>query len=120
MAANRAGLTQALALMKEFQVLGIVQIIAVPVLLIIALSVRFAGNSRPLNIVDYSKVSNAAALHRWAGDRLFVLPAAFAAAGIQSLRQPSWALPLLGATTLLVILVCVYLAVGARKFQGTR
>jgi hypothetical protein len=48
--------------------------IATPILLAIALAVRFAGNEKILNIVDYSRVSNIARLHRWADNRLLLLP----------------------------------------------
>ena len=119
-AAALPGLTQVLALMGNFQILAIVQFIAVPVLLVVALAVRFAGNSKPLNIVNYATVKDTAALHRWAGNRLFILPLAFAIAGVVSLKDPALALPLLGATTLLVIGLCVYLAIGSRKFESTR
>jgi uncharacterized protein (UPF0261 family) len=106
--------------MSKFQILAIVQLIAVPVLLVVTLAVRFAGNSKPLNIVNYANVKDIPGLHRWAGNRLFVLPIAFAAAGIVSLKHPALGLPLLGATTLLVIGLCVFLAIGASKFESTR
>ncbi|KAB2900277.1 MAG: hypothetical protein F9K31_05470 [Dokdonella sp.] len=105
--------------MDKLQILGIVQFIAVPVLLVIALAVRFAGNSKPLNIVNYANVKDTTALHRWAGNRLLILPIAFAAAGVLSLKDPALALPLLGATVWLVIGLCIYLAIGSRKFEGT-
>ncbi len=106
--------------MGKFQILGIVQLIAVPVLLVVALAVRCAGNSKPLNIVNYAKVQDTSRLHRWAGNRLFVLPIAFAAGGVVSLKHPTLALPVLGATTLFVIVLCVFLAIGARRFESTR
>ena len=75
---------------------------------------------KPLNIVNYAKVQDTSRLHRWAGNRLFVLPIAFAAGGVVSLKHPTLALPVLGATTLFVIVLCVFLAIGARRFESTR
>jgi len=106
--------------MSKFQILAIIQLTAVPVLLVVALAVRFAGNSKPLNIVNYAKVQDTSGLHRWAGNWLFVLPTAFAAAGVISLKHVTLALPLLMATTLLVVGLCIFLAIGARKFESTR
>ncbi|MCW5617472.1 MAG: hypothetical protein LC130_04815 [Bryobacterales bacterium] len=103
--------------MNNLQFLAIVQFIAVPVLLVIALAVRFAGSAKPLNIVDYSRVRDPAALHRWAGNRLLLLPLGFAIAGVVSFRHPEMALLILAATTLFAIGLAVWLAIGARRFQ---
>ena len=62
-------------------VLAIVQFALVPILLAVALAVRFAGVAKPLNIVDYARVADPVALHRWAGNRLLLLPAAFLVGG---------------------------------------
>ena len=48
-------------------VLAIIQLVLVPILTVLALSIRFAGSARPLNVVDYARVDDPAGLHRWAG-----------------------------------------------------
>ena len=68
--------------------LAIIQLLLVPILLAVALGVRFAGSSRPLNNVDYARVQDPAALHRWAGNRLLLLPAGFLLSGVASLQKP--------------------------------
>src|SRR5690606_18312040 len=91
---TRRGLTQVLGRMAA--VLAIVQFALVPILLAVALAVRFAGVSKPLNVVDYARVSDPVALHRWAGNRLLLLPVAFLVGGYTSHRVPGLALLLLG------------------------
>lgn|GEM_PF-2569626 len=90
-------------------------VMALP-LLAVALAVRFAGPARVLNSVDYARVEDAAALHRWAGNRLLLLPAAALAAGLISLRYPSLAFPLLFASVLWLIAVAIRVTVGSDRF----
>lgn len=99
--------------------LALIQLMLVPILLVVALAVRFAGKSRPLNNVDYGRVQDPAALHRWAGNRLLLLPAGFLASGLVALRHPllTWPLLLLGIMLLAVLVVGTWLALGAERFQ---
>lgn len=90
-------------------------VLALP-LLAVALAVRFAGTARILNTVDYARVNDAAALHRWAGNRLLLLPAAALAAGLASLRYPSLAFPLLFAVVVWLIAVAIWVTVGSERF----
>ena len=110
------GLTQALGRMAA--ILAIVQFALVPLLLLVALSVRFAGASRPLNVVDYALVRDPLALHRWAGNRLLILPVAFLIGGYASYRFPSIALLAFGAATVTCLVTAVWLALGAERFQS--
>ena len=89
-------------------------VLALP-LLAVALAVRFAGSARILNSVDYARVEDVAALHRWAGNRL-LLPAAALAAGLVSLRYPSLAFVLLFASVLWLIAVAIWVTVGSDRF----
>lgn len=99
-------------------VLAILQLALTPIMLALALAVRFAGNSKPLNIVDYTRVNDPAALHRWAGTRLLLLPAAFLVGGLASVHSSAGlALLFLGASSVLCLCVAVWLASGAEKFQ---
>ncbi|WP_411834663.1 hypothetical protein [Pseudoxanthomonas mexicana] len=98
--------------------LAIIQLLLVPVLLVPALAVRFAGKSRPLNIVSYARVKDPAALHRWAGNRLAILPVLFLMSGLVSLQKPGLSAALLILMVLTVLIVAVSLAVGAEKFQN--
>jgi hypothetical protein len=90
-------------------------VLALP-LLAVALAVRFAGSARILNSVDYARVEDAAALHRWAGNRLLLLPAAALSAGLVSLRFAPLALPLLFASVLWLIAVAIWVTVGSDRF----
>jgi len=99
-------------------ILVIVQFALVPILLAVALAVRFAGTSKPLNVVDYTRVSDPVALHRWAGNRLLLLPFAFLLGGYTSYRLPGLALLLLGGATVACLFVAVWLALGAERFQS--
>ncbi|WP_152619981.1 hypothetical protein [Lysobacter sp. A03] len=98
--------------------LAIVQLLLVPVLLVVALATRFAGTSKPLNIVDYSRVSDAPALHRWAGNRLLVLPLGFCISGAISLLEPTVSLPMFVIMTLAILGVGIWIALGAERFQS--
>lgn len=75
--------------------LAIAPLVAFPILLLIALAVRSAGDSRILNVVDYSRVPSPAALHRWVGNRLLVLPILALLTGIVAWQFPSLGLALL-------------------------
>ena len=99
-------------------ILAIVQFALVPLLLLVALAVRFAGSSRPLNVVDYALVRDPVALHRWAGNRLLILPAAFLIGGYASYRSPSIALLALGAAIVACLVTALWLALGAERFQS--
>ncbi|PZQ18232.1 MAG: hypothetical protein DI564_02650 [Rhodanobacter denitrificans] len=90
-------------------------VLALP-LLAVALAVRFAGSARILNSVDYARVDDVAALHRWAGNRLLLLPTEGLAAGLVSLRYPSLAFPLLFASILWLIAVAIWVTVGSDRF----
>lgn len=99
-------------------VLAIVQFALVPILLVVALAVRFAGGAKPLNVVDYARVSDPVALHRWAGNRLLVLPLLFLVGGYISYAFPTLALLILGAATVACLCVVAWLAVAAERFQS--
>lgn len=98
--------------------LAIIQIALAPMLLAVALAVRFAGNSKPLNVVDYDRVTDRAALHRWAGDRLLLAPAIFFIGGLASLRFPELALLFLGGATIACLCAAAWLALGSERFQS--
>ena len=99
-------------------VLAIVQFALVPILLVVALAVRFAGGAKTLNVVDYARVPDPVALHRWAGNRLLVLPLLFLVGGYISYAFPTLALLILGAATVACLGVVAWLAVGAERFQS--
>ncbi|WP_159679293.1 hypothetical protein [Luteimonas sp. 9C] len=98
--------------------LAVVQLAAVPLLIMVALAVRSAGSSKPLNGVDYARIASPAALHRWAGSRMLLLPAAFLVGGLASFRSPGLALLFLGAVIGVCLCVGIWIAPGAERFQG--
>ena len=98
--------------------LGVIQCLLAPILLMVALAVRFAGRSRVLNTVDYARVVDAAALHRWAGNRLLILPLCCALGGWASLSWPSWALPVFGAMLVALLAMAIWICLGAERFYA--
>ena len=106
--------------MEQFALIGIAQLVLAGLMAAVASAVRFAGASQPLNIVDYSRVDDPPALHRWAGNRLFLVPVVFAASGLFSMQRPSWALPLLFCSLIVCLGVLVWLAVGVARFHHGR
>lgn len=89
-----------------------------PVMLVVALSVRFAGEARIITSVDYSGIADVPGLHRWAGNRLLLLPVAAAAGGSGALLYPEWAALPLGASLAALPGVAAWIAFGARRFRS--
>lgn len=106
--------------MENPNFIAIALFIVSPILVIIALAVRFAGNSRPLNIVDYNRVEDATSLHRWAGNRLAILPATSLILGYVSFQNSRLSLLLLGLFIAIVLVVGAWVALGAERFQDAR
>ena len=95
---------------------AIAPFVATPILLVIALAVRFAGNTKILNIVDYARVSNISDLHRWAGNRLLALPLISFALGVLSFYQPAYSLICFVLFVFSVISVVIWLAISSSQF----
>lgn len=97
--------------------LGIVLFHLALVLLLCALGVRFAGEGRVLNVVDYARVDDPRALHRTVGNRLLLLPPLAVAAGLAAFRdvQAFW-IAATGATVL-GLLIFVWALHGASRHQ---
>ena len=91
--------------------------ILTPIVFIAALAVRFAGDSRVLNIVDYSRVAEPKSLHAWAGNRLLALAAICALLAGCSLAFPQASPLLFGAAVISVVAVAVWIAAGSARFQ---
>lgn len=101
--------------------LAIVQLVAVPILLAVALALRFGGRQvRALDQVDYARVADPAALHRWAGNRMLLLPVVFLATGLLSFQRPDWSLPLLLLATLITVVIGMLVSLGSERFQQRR
>lgn len=100
--------------------LAVIQFALVPVLLAVAVAIRSAGQAKPLNVVDYARVADPAALHRWAGNRLLLLPVAWLASGMASWQFPALALLFLGGATLACLCVAVWIALGVERFARAR
>lgn len=101
-------------------ILGVLLLLISPILLLAALAVRFAGGRKVLNSIDYASVLNPEGLHRWAGNRLFLLPLASMAFGGISLWRPNLAVMSCCATVLVCIFVWIWIAVGSDKFRVKR
>lgn len=92
-------------------------LIAFPILFVVALAVRFAGTAKILNIVEYAKVKDPVALHRWAGNRLLVLSLIVALLGAASLQLPAYG-TLFVITFIVAVFITVFcILIGSGKFQ---
>jgi hypothetical protein len=102
---------------QYLKVVGIVLLAITPVLAAVALAVKFAGDSRPLNMIDYRKVADAGALHCWAGNHLAALPLLSLLLGGAAFLYPALALVFLGLFVVLGFAIAVWVALGAEAFQ---
>jgi hypothetical protein len=97
--------------------------IMTPIVFMGALAVRFAGTSRVLNVVDYSRVADPQSLHVWAGNRLLALAAICAGLAGCSLAFPQASPLLLAVAVIAVVAVAIWVAAGSARFvsaQGHR
>jgi hypothetical protein len=101
-------------------IFSILLLLATPVLFVAALAVRFAGNRRVLNLIDYSTITNPAGLNRWSGNRLLLLPLCSLLFGLLSLSRPSFGIIGSGVVVLAGVLVIVWIAAGSEKFRVGR
>lgn len=107
--------------MDGLRFLGVALLALSPILAAVAVAVRYAGaDARPLAGVDYRRVHDVAALHRWAGRRLAILPAAAFGLGLAALRMPALALPLTGLFAIISVVVGAWLGLGAERFNRPR
>ena len=81
-----------------------------------AIAVRAAGTRRILNVVDYARVTDAPALHRWASNRMLPWPPVIALLGVVSLTNPRMALPLLYALMVCVLAMVIMVCAGTSRF----
>jgi len=87
-------------------------------LLVLALAVRFAGDSKPLNMVDYARVSDQTALHRSVGHRMLLLPGLTAAISAAALYSPQAFTIAASIGTALLIASLVWILHVASTFQS--
>ena len=99
-------------------IFGIVLLLVTPILLMVALAVRFAGNRPVLNSIDHSTIIDVAGLNRWAGNRLFLLPILSLAFGSLSLGRPALGIIGGGILVLAGILVMVRILAGSDRFRA--
>ena len=99
-------------------IFSVVLLLATPILLVAALAVRFAGDRRVLNSIDYSTIADLAALNRWAGNRLLALPVLSLVFGMLALRHPSLGIVGGGAVALAGLLILVWIAAGSDRFPA--
>ena len=95
-------------------------LVLTPIILISALVVRFAGDSRVLNVVDYSRVSDPQALHAWAGNRLLALTVICAILAGCSLAFPQISPLLFAAAVIAIVTIAIWIAVGSTRFHQAR
>lgn len=93
-------------------------VLLAPLLLVLALVVRFAGASRALNVVDYARVNDPAALHRCAGHRLALLPILYLIGGYAAYHLPGLGWLFFAIATVACLCVTCWLALAAERFQS--
>jgi hypothetical protein len=99
-------------------IFSILLLLVTPILFVAALAVRFAGDRRILNSIDYSTITNPAALNRWAGNRLIFLPALSLAFGVLSLDRQPLSIIGCGVVALAGLLVIVWIGAGSGRFRA--
>lgn len=97
--------------------MSIALVLATVIFFMLGLVIRSSGSSRVLNVVDYARVDNPAALHLWAGNRLLLLALIAALLATLSMLAPDYSIPLVGVLVLMTLLAVTYLAVGASRFE---
>ncbi len=98
-------------------ILGISLLVFAPILLLVALGVRFAGNRKALNSIDYSTIVDREGLHQWAGNRLFLLPVAAGLFGAFSLSRPMFGVLGWLVVILIGIVVWIWIATASDRFR---
>ena len=98
-------------------IFSILLLLVTPILFVAALSVRFAGDRRVLNSIDYSTIIDPAALNRWAGNRLILLPVLSLSFGVLSLNRQPLSIIGCGVVALAGLLVVVWIGAGSDKFR---
>lgn len=101
----------------KLAIVGVVLLLSTPILLMIALGVRFGGANRVLNCIDPDKVRDMRAANRWAGNRLLILPAYAAFGGVLSLQYTTFAVVALPASLLIGGLVMAWVMTGVQRFH---
>jgi hypothetical protein len=96
--------------------LAIVQAITSVILLFVALGVRFAGDAKILNFVEYQRIGDAPALHRWAGTRLLLAALSGIALAVVGFWQPQFAVAIFCAFMLLLGAIIIWLLAGSSDF----
>lgn len=95
----------------------VIFLLLTPLVLVIALAVRFGGNSRPLNVVDYAQISDIPSFNRWAGNRLLLLAGVAIALSVIAVRDPSRAPTLLILFMFAFLGVVYWVMIAASRFQ---
>lgn len=98
-------------------VLSILLLLAGLLLGMMALAVRFAGDNAILSGTRPGDVPDMAAMNRWAGNRLLLLPLVALGFGAAGLREPVYGL--VGLFVLLVVgfATIAWLLIGAERFR---
>ena len=98
-------------------VLSILLLVVGAILAAVALAVRFAGTDAILTGVRPGDVRHMAALNRWAGNRLLILPVVSLASGVAGLRDPVYALVGVGVLVCAGFATIMWLLLGAERFR---
>ncbi|MCE3003395.1 MAG: hypothetical protein LW860_11960 [Xanthomonadaceae bacterium] len=103
--------------------MGLIVVVAVllaPLLTVLGLAVLTAGSSRVLNGVDYARVDDPQALHRWAGARLLIVAVGVAVLGVLAVYVPAHATVLGVALALWLLLGLGAVMAGTSRFVRLR
>jgi hypothetical protein len=101
----------------KLAIVGVVLLLSAPILLMIALGVRFGGANRVLNCIDPDRVREMREANRWAGNRLLVLPAYAVCGGVLSLQYTTFAVIALPAGLLVGGFVMAWVMTGVQRFH---
>jgi len=102
---------------SKLAIVGVVLLLSTPILLMVALGVRFGGTNRVLSCIDPDRVLDMRTANRWAGNRLLLLPAYAALGGALSLQSTTFAVIALPAGLLLGGAVMAWVMTGVQRFH---
>jgi len=101
-------------------IISVVLLMFAGITLVAALAVRFSGKDSILSGIDTQNMSNMAAVNRYAGNRLLLVPLVAFPLGFAGLKTPI--IGLIGGfvVALTFISVFIWVAIGVERFKNAR
>jgi hypothetical protein len=102
---------------QKLKVIAVFFLAVTPILLMLALAVRFGRGSRVLNCIDANRVTDLPRANAWAGNRMLILPAYSALAGVAGLQNGIFAIITLPLALVVGFAVMAWVMLGVQRFH---